>query len=74
MSDTRSVLREVGALCGHPDPDKFADLMLAPACAHHGSWFFDDDEVCPEPCGRKHWWCAACFRPMKPECPIVDPE
>ncbi len=72
MADTRAVLRELGALCGHPNPDAFADAMLAPPCRHECPWMFDDEEICPDPCGQKHWWCPACSRPMKPECPILE--
>lgn len=76
MSDDRrrAVIREVGALLGTSDPDAFADWILAPPCQHYGEWEFDDTEICPEPCGLKHEWCVACGRPMKPACPIVDPE
>jgi hypothetical protein len=65
----RDVLGEVGALCGHPDPQAFADAVLTP-CAHHGN-HFRDDEPCPEPCGLTHWRCCACLFPFS-ECKILD--
>jgi hypothetical protein len=66
------LLFEVGALCGHPDPARLADYLLAPPCEHYGEWDYDADEVCDEPCGQRHEWCRACGRPMKPPCPIVE--
>lgn len=70
-SDRWRVYYEVAALCGHHEPADFANAMIRPPCAHHGPWFFDDEEICPDPCGQKHWWCAECLRPMSPECPIL---
>ena len=74
MADPRAVLREVGALCGHADPEAFADFCLAPPCDHAGPWDPDPSETCPSPCGQQHDWCRACGRPMKPPCPIVSEE
>jgi hypothetical protein len=62
------VLREVGALCGNPDPDTFVKAVLID-CAHHGNHWLDD-EPCPEPCGLTHWRCCACFYPFS-ECKIL---
>jgi hypothetical protein len=70
MSDRHAILRELGALLGHRDPERFAEFVLAPPCEHHGAWTFDP-ELCPPPCGQAHEWCT-CGRPMKPPCPIVE--
>lgn len=71
-TDPHSVLREVGALLGHRDPEAFATFVLAPPCDHAGPWDHDPDEQCEEPCGQLHDWCRACGKPMRPPCPIVE--
>lgn len=71
-ADPHSVLREVGALLGHRDPEAFATFVLAPPCDHSGPWDLDPDEICDPPCGQAHEWCRACGRPMKPPCPEIE--
>jgi hypothetical protein len=74
VSDLRKTYFEVGALCGHKAPEAFADFMLADPCAHHGNHWFDD-EPCPEPCGRTHERCCACWCPLpRSECLILITE
>jgi len=68
LSRRHAVLREVAALCGASDPGAVADAILAPPCEHYGEWDWDETEVCPQPCGKRHWWCRACSRPMRPQC------
>lgn len=69
MKDLRKLYTEIGALCGHEDPDAFADFMLAPPCKHDGIPTYDP-ATCPAPCGQTHeYWCD-CGYPIG-GCPIV---
>lgn len=67
------IYRELGALCGHKDPEAFADFIASGPCEHLGIREFDQGK-CPPPCGLTHMWCLDCGRPLEPHCVILDTE